>query len=85
MRREWRSLQQTEQLAYIDAALCLTRSESTLREVGTLFDDFALVHMQVGAHCMFTSYLYGIQFELKVDSTFFCSVISMASNVSSCF
>ena len=49
-RREWRTLQQQEQLAYLGAVICLANTPSRSRAIGTIYDDFAFVHMQIGAH-----------------------------------
>ena len=49
-RREWRTLAQHEQLAYLAAVICLANTPSRTERVGSIYDDFAFVHMQVGAH-----------------------------------
>ncbi|KAF2169475.1 hypothetical protein M409DRAFT_65119 [Zasmidium cellare ATCC 36951] len=50
LRREWRNLAQHEQLAYLGAVICLANTPSRSRSIGSIYDDFAFVHMQIGAH-----------------------------------
>ncbi|KAJ4288910.1 hypothetical protein N0V90_011251 [Kalmusia sp. IMI 367209] len=47
-RREWRSLSQTEQLAYLDAVKCLISLPSITGLNQTLYDDFPYIHSRVG-------------------------------------
>ena len=53
LRREWRSLAETEKIRYIEAVQCLTRTSSTLGLNQSLYDDFAWIHKRVGEYCMF--------------------------------
>lgn len=55
-RREWRTLRRQEQTEYLDAVLCMAETPSPSRSEGTLYDDFAFVHMQVGAYCTTSVY-----------------------------
>ncbi|GAD93058.1 conserved hypothetical protein [Paecilomyces variotii No. 5] len=48
VRREWRTLNHNERLAYTQAARCLTESPSMRRENTTIHDDFVLLHSRIG-------------------------------------
>ncbi|KAJ9223621.1 hypothetical protein DTO169C6_3973 [Paecilomyces variotii] len=48
VRREWRTLDRSEKLAYIEAARCLTESPSTRRSETTIHDDFVFLHSRIG-------------------------------------
>ena len=51
IRREWRSLNQTEQLQYIAAVQCLRDQPSQLGMNQTLYDDFPWIHSRIGNYC----------------------------------
>lgn len=51
IRREWRTFSMTERRAYIDAAVCLTRTESPMDARVTIHDDFAYLHSRLGNYC----------------------------------
>jgi hypothetical protein len=48
IRREWRSLTQTEQQHYISSVHCLTSIPSKLHKDSSLYEDFPWVHSHVG-------------------------------------
>jgi hypothetical protein len=50
VRREWRTLKPEEQRSYLSAVVCLANTPSTSNSIGTIYDDFAWVHMQIGAY-----------------------------------
>lgn len=50
IRREWRTLDPTEQHAYLDAVNCLRAHPSRLGLNHTLYDDFPWVHSQIGEY-----------------------------------
>lgn len=52
LRREWRSLAESEKIEYIDAVQCLTTTSSTLGLNQSLYDDFAWIHKRIGEYCM---------------------------------
>ena len=52
LRREWRSLAETEKRGYIEAVQCLTKKSSTLGLNQSLYDDFAWIHKRIGEYCM---------------------------------
>ena len=52
VRKEWRTLKTTEQLAYIDAVLCLTKTPSIASSYGSLYDDLARVHVEIAPGSM---------------------------------
>ena len=52
LRKEWRSLERTEKLNYIEAVLCLKSTPSQLGLNHSLYDDFPWVHMHFGETCM---------------------------------
>ena len=50
IRREWRTLSETDQQEYITAVQCLATKPSKLRNNGTLYDDFPQVHKTLSAY-----------------------------------
>jgi tyrosinase len=50
VRREWRTLSTTERFQYLRAVKCLSSIPSTISK-GTLHDEFAYIHQQVGDYC----------------------------------
>lgn len=52
IRREWRSLGQSDQLQYIAAVQCLRDKPSQLGLNQTLYDDFPWIHSRIGNYCM---------------------------------
>ena len=53
IRREWRSLADTEKSMYLSAVQCLDSTPSKLRLNGSLHDDFIYLHSRIGITCMF--------------------------------
>ena len=51
IRREWRTFNKAEKQAYIDAAVCLTRTQSPIDPRVTIHDDFAYLHSRIGNYC----------------------------------
>lgn len=49
IRREWRTMTDGEQKAYIDAVKCLTKTPSILRNFGSLYDDIPWTHAKQAA------------------------------------
>lgn len=54
VRREWRTLERNERLAYVQAARCLTESPSSRRSNTSIHDDFVLLHSRIGNYCMYS-------------------------------
>ncbi|KAK4164428.1 tyrosinase [Cladorrhinum sp. PSN259] len=46
-RQEWRSLSQGTKKSYLDAVNCLAHTPSVLGHLGTVYDDFPWVHLQM--------------------------------------
>ncbi len=57
VRREWRSLSQSEKAEYVDAVICLRTIPSRIRPEGVLYDDFPYIHARVAKHSMTPSTL----------------------------
>lgn len=51
IRREWRSLSESDQLRYIAAVQCLRDKPSQLGLNQTLYDDFPWTHSRIGNYC----------------------------------
>ena len=49
LRREWRSLTMDEKHDFMQAVLCLSNKPSTWGPNGTIYDDFALLHGEIGS------------------------------------
>ncbi|KAK4955267.1 hypothetical protein LTR10_007462 [Elasticomyces elasticus] len=49
IRREWRELDAAGQVAFLEAVTCLVDTPSVLTGKGSVYDDLALVHRQIGA------------------------------------
>ena len=47
IRREWRTLDRSDRTAYVNAVQCLTTLPSSLRDNGTVYDDFPWVHNEL--------------------------------------
>ncbi len=80
-RREWRTLRQEEQLAYLGAVVCLANTPSPSNSIGTIYDDFAFVHMQIGAHGENTQVHPHCMENSDVISSWSCAFLPMASYV----
>ena len=50
VRREWRTLSETDKQEYITAVQCLATKPSKLRNNGTLYDDFPQVHKTLSTY-----------------------------------
>lgn len=55
IRREWRTYSKTERQAYVDAAVCLTRTQSPTDSRVSIHDDFSYLHSRIGNYCKTTS------------------------------
>ena len=55
VRREWRTLSSSERLEYLRAVKCLSSISSSVCN-GTLHDEFAYIHRQIGEYCTSTSH-----------------------------
>jgi hypothetical protein len=80
-RKEWRTLSSKEQQAYISAVVCLANTPSTVNEAGTIYDDFAWLHMQIGARGWYHRWDL-LNWIIDVHSPFRSAILSVASNVS---
>lgn len=54
IRREWRTYSKTERQAYVDAAVCLTRTQSPTDARVSIHDDFSYLHSRIGNYCKST-------------------------------
>jgi hypothetical protein len=52
VRHEWRTLSSSERLEYLRAVKCLSSIPSTVCN-GTLHDEFAYIHRDIGDYCKF--------------------------------
>lgn len=57
IRREWRTLSESDQLQYIAAVQCLRDRPSQLGLNQTLYDDFPWTHSRIGNYCMYLDLL----------------------------
>lgn len=48
IRREWRTYSKIERQAYVDAAVCLTRTQSPTDSRVSIHDDFSYLHSRIG-------------------------------------
>ncbi|KAK3996622.1 tyrosinase [Cladorrhinum sp. PSN332] len=46
-RKEWRSMSKETRKSYLDAVTCLAHTPSVLEHLGTVYDDFPWVHLQM--------------------------------------
>jgi tyrosinase len=51
IRREWRTYSKAERQAYVDAAVCLTRTQSPTDSRVSIHDDFSYLHSRIGNYC----------------------------------
>lgn len=54
IRREWRTYSKAERQAYVDAAVCLTRTQSPTDSRVSIHDDFSYLHSRIGNYCKST-------------------------------
>ena len=57
VRQEWRTLSSSERLEYIRAVRCLSSIPSTLCN-GSLHDEFAYIHRNVGEYCTYQHVIF---------------------------
>ena len=80
VRREWRSLSQSEKAQYVDAVLCLRTVPSKIRPEGLVYDDFPYIHARGAKHSMTPSTLEGERhmahqcLQLMAQSFFFLGI-----------
>jgi hypothetical protein len=55
-RQEWRSLSQGTKKSYLDAVNCLAHTPSVLGHMGTVYDDFPWVHLQMAHNSKLNHY-----------------------------
>ena len=58
VRREWRTLSNSQKLDYINAIKCLQQRPSELDVGGSLYDDFPYMHRAVGHTSMLASFMF---------------------------
>lgn len=61
IRREWRTYSKTERQAYVDAAVCLTRTRSPTDSRVSIHDDFSYLHSRIGNYCKSTYYFSSVR------------------------
>lgn len=81
IRKEWRSLTNTEKSSYIEAVKCLATQPSRMNSASSLYDDFASVHRILDTKSRF--YLYStipVHLKQKIEPNF-----DTHNSSSSCF